>query len=153
MSKYEPLGTYLRESGEPEILMTFAEIVKIIGAKLPASAFKQPAWWSNNPSNNVATYEWLGAGYVSAKVDMKGRKLVFRKSAKTDPPPVMDDTELDELLPESGDLGLEYDRSGAAEAQDGFDFSRVFGALKGTVTIKPGTDLTEPVGADWEAER
>ena len=36
---------------------------------------------------------------------------------------------------------------------DGFDFSRVFGALRGTVTIKPGTDLTEPTGADWEAAR
>ena len=32
-------------------------------------------------------------------------------------------------------------------------FSFVFGALKGTVTVKPGTDLTAPVEADWEAAR
>lgn len=30
-------------------------------------------------------------------------------------------------------------------------FSRIYGALKGTVTIAPGTDLTSPVDADWDA--
>ena len=29
----------------------------------------------------------------------------------------------------------------------------VFGALKDTVTIAPGTDLTDPVDADWDAKR
>jgi hypothetical protein len=32
-------------------------------------------------------------------------------------------------------------------------FARIFGALKGTVMIAPGTDLTAPIGEEWEAER
>ena len=32
-------------------------------------------------------------------------------------------------------------------------FSQIFGALKGTVKIPPGTDLTAPVDVEWEAER
>lgn len=141
MSKYEPLERYLRKCGRADVPMTFAEIEEIIGDGLPSSAFKHRPWWSNNPSNSVITYAWLRAGYKSADVDMTGRKLVFRKSAR------------DGAGPGGRDTGPEESDGEAAEAQDGFDFSRVFGALKGTVTIKPGTDLTEPVGADWEAAR
>ncbi len=32
-------------------------------------------------------------------------------------------------------------------------FSRIYGALKGTVTITPGTDLTSPVNEEWDAAR
>ena len=32
-------------------------------------------------------------------------------------------------------------------------FSRVFGALEGTVTITSGTDLTAPAGEEWDAAR
>ena len=32
-------------------------------------------------------------------------------------------------------------------------FSRIFGALKGTITIAPGTDLTAPTGKEWGAAR
>lgn len=141
MSKYEPLEEYLRSCSQSDVPMTFSEIEEIIGDGLPSSAFKHRPWWSNNPSNSVITYAWLRAGYKSAEVDMTGRKLVFRKSGPGLSPDPADD---------SKPVG---DSLAAAEAQDGFDFSRVFGALKGMVTIKPGTDLTEPTGADWEAER
>ena len=141
MSKYEPLEIHLRECGATDLPMTFAEIEDVIGSNLPSSAFKHRPWWSNNPSNSVITYAWLRAGYKSVDVDMTGRKLVFRKSN-----PVLSPDPADGSGPMGHDMA-------AAEAQDGFDFSRVFGALKGMVTIKPGTDLTEPTGADWEAER
>ncbi|MDE0153828.1 MAG: hypothetical protein OXN23_08285 [Gammaproteobacteria bacterium] len=32
-------------------------------------------------------------------------------------------------------------------------FSRIFGALKGTVTIMPNVDLTQPTGETWDAEK
>ena len=35
----------------------------------------------------------------------------------------------------------------------GGSFSRIFGALKGTVTITPGTDLAAEIGEEWDAER
>ena len=42
--------------------------------------------------------------------------------------------------------------AGSADAPRG-SFSRIFGALKGTVMIAPGTDLTDPIGEEWDAER
>ena len=78
-SKYEPLKTFLIESGRSEIPIEFREIEAIIGCKLPAKASGYPAWWSNNPSNNPMTRAWLNAGYKSESVDTKNRKLIFRK--------------------------------------------------------------------------
>ena len=80
MSKYAPLTAHLRSSGQGEIPMMFGHIETIIGARLPASAFRHRAWWSNNPTNSVVTRAWMEAGYVSADVDMARRTLVFRKS-------------------------------------------------------------------------
>lgn len=40
----------------------------------------------------------------------------------------------------------------APETADTGSFSKIFGALKGTVTIMPGTDLTLPTGEAWDAE-
>ena len=134
MSKYAPLEAHLLECREPEIPMTFEKVEEIVGAALPPSAFRHRAWWSNNPTNSVITYTWLRAGYKSAEVDMTERRLVFRKSGRTG-------------------SAVEPDNSGSVQAPDGFDFSRIYGALRGTVTVKPGTDLTEPVGIDWEAAR
>ena len=81
-SKYEPLKTFLSESGRAEIPMAFEEIEAIIGCKLPAKASGYPAWWSNNPSNNPMTRAWLEAGYKSGSVDTKNRKLIFRQQVK-----------------------------------------------------------------------
>lgn len=135
MSKYEPLTIHLRESGRASLPVTFDNIERIVGTKLPPSAFKYRAWWSNNPTNSVITHAWLDAGYKTAKVDMAGRKLVFRKSSRSD------------LSPKIGD-----EREAPNGADAGY-FSHVFGALKGTVTIAPGTDLTSPVDEEWDAAR
>src|SRR5436305_3627483 len=82
MGKYEPLGQFLRKQRTQEVPLTFREIEKITGVKLPPKAQHHRAWWSNNPSNNVMTKVWLEAGYESAQVDMNARKLVFRRVAK-----------------------------------------------------------------------
>lgn len=140
MSKYTPLADHLRASGREALTMTFAEIEEVIGGNLPPSAFSHRAWWSNNPTNNVMTHAWLEAGYETANVDMARRTLVFRKAAPDYP------------APEAGGQVLRDAAAAPAAAAVG-PFARVFGALKGTVTIKPGTDLTAPVEADWEATR
>src|SRR5437763_10248483 len=79
MGKYEPLGQFLRDQRTSEVPLTFREIEKITGVKLPPKAQHHRAWWSNNPSNNVMTKVWLNAGFESAQVDMAARKLVFRR--------------------------------------------------------------------------
>ena len=139
MTKYAALEAYLRESGQDAVPMTFADIARVIGADLPPSAFKHRPWWSNNPSNSSITRSWLEAGYRTENVDMASETLVFVKAAQYPPPPAAAPS-LRDAAPAS------------AAATGGF-LSGVFGALEGTVTIKPGTDLTAPVEADWEATR
>ena len=140
MTKYAALEDHLRNSGRDAVSMTFADIERVIGADLPPSAFKHRPWWSNNPSNSVITNSWLKAGYKTEKVDMADKKLVFVKTPQYPPAPEADAREL-------------RDGPAAAAATAADSFSLVFGALKGTVTIKPGTDLTAPVEAEWEAGR
>ncbi|MDE0283826.1 MAG: hypothetical protein OXN26_04665 [Gammaproteobacteria bacterium] len=133
MSKYAPLTGYLSSSGMDYILMTFAEVEDVIGDKLPRSAFEYRPWWSNNPSNHVNAYSWLRAGYKTADVDMVERKLAFRKASADE---------------------LPVGRNNKTSKDEGASpYSRIFGALKGTVTIAPGVDLTLPTGEKWDAEQ
>ncbi len=146
MSKYDPLADHLIESGQPVVPMTFEEIEGIIGTELPPSAFRHRPWWSNNPSNSVITDAWLRAGYRSADVDMPGRKLVFRRRAQEISAPEFRRNE-----PVHDDSTAAASKQ--AEAAPSDFFQRIFGALKGTVTVKADTDLTEPVGTEWDAGR
>ena len=84
-SRYAPLAVYLRKSGRAEIPMTFDDIERVIGSKLPPRASTHRAWFSNNPTSNPMTRAWLAAGYKSADVDMTRRKLVFRKIVSEQP--------------------------------------------------------------------
>ncbi len=128
MSKYEPLTHFLDGRKSEEVPMTFAEIERVLGAKLPESK-QYPAWWSNNPSNNVMTKAWLAAGYRTERVDIGGEKLVFRRES---PPPK---TALTPGAPKAGIL------------------ARVRQRLGGTVTVAPSVDLTAPTGEPWAAEQ
>jgi hypothetical protein len=126
MGKYEPLGAFLRDQHAQEVALTFSQIEKITGTKLPPKAQHHRAWWSNNPSNNVMTKVWLDAGYESARVDVGARKLVFRRTGKA---------EAATSRP-------------ASEAKKG-ERHPLFGALKDLTSIPPGVDLTEPADPDW----
>ncbi len=90
MGKYEPLGQFLRKQKRKRIPMTFLEIEKIIGLKLPASK-KSRAFWSNNPDNNVMTKEWIEAGFATETVDTKAGSIVFKRGTK---PPAKSNWEL-----------------------------------------------------------
>jgi hypothetical protein len=128
MSKYEPLRKYLKGRSTEAVPMTFAEIEKVLGFKLPESQ-KYPAWWSNNPTNNVMTNEWLAAGFKTEQVDIEGRKLVFRRTRATDD--------------EAGSS-----RSASEQTKQPRRHP-LFGRMKGMITIMPGTDLTEPADPNW----
>jgi len=132
MSKYAPLGEYLRRQRAAFVPMTFAEIERIVGTRLPKSQ-RYPAWWSNNPWNNVMTQIWLDAGFETEQVDVEARKLVFRKVA-------------------SGGRKSRSQGGGQASDDQRPAVSKrhpLFGSLKGTVTIAPGTDLTQPAMPEW----
>lgn len=128
MSKYEPLGDYLRKQQRTLIPMTFAEIERVVGTKLPKSQC-YPAWWSNNPWNNVMTQVWLDAGFQTEQVDVTRRKLVFRRVSA--PPPI-----------------IENDSAPSTSAGTS-KHHPLIGWMKGTVTIAPGVDLTQPADPEW----
>ena len=131
MGKYQPLGQFLRKQRTQEVPLTFREIEKITGVKLPPKAQHHRAWWSNNPDNNVMTKVWLEAGFESARVDMEGRKLVFRRVAKAVEP--------------AGGFAEPTQKPYATT--DGRHPLR--GALKDITHLVPGVDLTEPAFPEW----
>jgi hypothetical protein len=80
MAKYDPLGTYLRRKGKPEIDLSFADIERIIGNMLPKSAAR-PQWWANEESANsrhVQMRAWRNAGYDAFLVEGY-EKVSFRR--------------------------------------------------------------------------
>lgn len=82
MSKYQHLEDHLRALHTAEWRASFRAIEQVIRATLPASARAYPAWWSNNPSNNVMTTSWLNAGWSTENLDIPGEKVTFRRSRK-----------------------------------------------------------------------
>lgn len=139
MSKYDALGEHLRRQPGNEVPMTFAEIEKVVGHKLPRSAYEHRPWWSNNASNSVMTKVWLNAGFRSARVDMARKRLVFERMNRTHG--VAEEAEM-----------FEQDEIAAAKEER----HPMIGAMKGTFTIEPGWDLTKPALdkdelAEWDA--
>jgi hypothetical protein len=97
--------------------MTFREIEKVTGTKLPNSK-QYPAWWSNNTWNNVMTKVWLDAGYRTEQVDVAHERLVFRRVGRS-------------AMQEGART---YQHKDASEGHPGW------GLLKGTFTIELGWD-------------
>ncbi len=120
MSKYTPLEKHLKAESFESIPMTFSEIETLIEDKLPASARKHRAWWSNNPSNSVITYAWLAAGYKTADVSIENERVVFVRNGRPVPDP-------------ANDTGRHP----------------VFGCMKNTIKLSESTDLTEPATPEW----
>ena len=128
MGKYTALADYLRAQKRDEVPMTFVQIERLIGDKLPAS-HRYRAWWSNNSFNSVMTKAWLDAGFCSEQVDMEEGKLVFRRVRS--------------LTPSSENSSKESSGKGGSKRHP------LIGWMKGTVHIAPGVDLTEPADPEW----
>lgn len=125
MGKYAALQNYLGAQGREHVPMTFADIERVTGIKLPASKLHR-AWWSNNPDNNVMTKEWLAAGYVTRSVDIAGERLVFQRTEKV------------------SDSRNRNSHTGGSEGRHG-----AFGCMKGLLSIAEGHDVTEPTSEEW----
>jgi hypothetical protein len=123
MGKYEPLTEFLHKQPGGEVRMSFAQIERVVGFKLPPVAQRHRAWWSNSPTNNVMTRAWLDAGFRSEQVDMAARKLIFRRQKQSGVP--------------------------KAESAEKSGRHPLIGWMKGTFTIPEGVDLTEPADPEW----
>lgn len=123
MSKYEPLPQFLKSVGGTVHRMSFSDIERILGFKLPKSAYAHEAWWSNNATGHSHARTWMEFGWRTESVDLKSRKVVFRRTSETQPP-------------------------GSSESK-----KDPWGCMAGTITFMPGVDLTAPTGDIWNAER
>lgn len=142
MSKYDLLGQYLKAQRGSEVPMTFAEIERVAGTRLPPSAYRHRPWWSNNATNSVMTKVWLNAGFEASRVDIEARKLVFRRIAREE-----------KGVSGMSDAHRTFEPAPAAKTPRR---SPLFGCMKGTFTIEPGYDLTSSsyTAEEWsEVER
>jgi hypothetical protein len=114
--KYEPLRRYLKGATANEAVLEFAEIERIIGAPLPPSARKHPAWWSNHARGHVNAHAWLDAGFQTKDVDLSSGRVTFARPAE-----------------------------GSQERIPGSFLERIREALGGTIKVMPGVDLTDPL--------
>lgn len=78
MAKYDPLHRHLADSSESILLMAFADIERILGVALPASARKHAAWWANErTTTHSQNRSWLDADYETARLDLNGQTVEF----------------------------------------------------------------------------
>lgn len=78
--KYTPLELYLRNipSEVRDITLSFSKIEKIIDSRLPSSAHKHPAWWSNEKNgSHVEAHAWEGAGWKKESIDLERETVRF----------------------------------------------------------------------------
>ena len=65
--KYEPLELHLRAipKEQREVTLSFAEIGRILGSPLPASALTHRPWWGNQQDSQgrPQAHAWLSAGF------------------------------------------------------------------------------------------
>ncbi len=122
MSKYQVLPQYLDQADRMVQRMSFSEIEGILGFKLPKSAYRHEAWWSNNETGHSHARAWLKSGWRTEAVDLTRRQVTFLRAGQF---PLLDTS------PRKRDP---------------------WGCMAGTITILPGVDLTAPAGEKWNAE-
>jgi len=83
-SKYTFLSVFLAKKAKysGQITLAFAEIEKIIGERLPFSAYYYKHWWSNI-RNRSPSEAWLTTGWSVQSVDLEKKEVTFRKDEQT----------------------------------------------------------------------
>lgn len=136
MGKYAPLNDFLSTQERDRIPMSFSEIEELLDRPLPASK-QYPAWWSNNPSNNPMTREWLAAGFETESVNTSSERLVFRRVRRNQSPA----SDCSGGVP--GCMSAEPAPSVAPERRSTGRHPG-FGFMRGLIRIETGFDITKP---------
>ena len=136
MSKYDVLASYLKSRATQTVPMTFSEIEKVLGFKLPASAFEYAAWWSNESTGHVQARAWMRAGFETEAVNVDAKRVVFRRTS-------------------GAGKGMQDEARMFEHKKEPEKAARhpALGAMKGTFTIEPGYNLAQsPFSAEELAE-
>ena len=77
-AKYRKLSEYLLSSGETQVILSYAEIEKILGFALPATAKEyKNSFWANTTTHSYAR-SWMTIGY-RAHIDVENDEVTFYK--------------------------------------------------------------------------
>jgi hypothetical protein len=87
--KYAPLGAHLRRlaAEHSDITLTYAEIERIIGVRLPRGAQSNPFWEGVHGKPPSRARAWLQAGFV-ARPDVQHQRIRFHRQAPAARPAV-----------------------------------------------------------------
>ena len=170
--RYAALGNFLEEKKETlqegrGFFISFKGIEDILGFSLPPSAYVHRAWWSNNYNHKKSAFAhtvtkiWERAGFSTEQVDLEGRNLTFSLRIRPSKPaprtegakPILERIrEQIQQRTAGGDTGMsEPAPKFSPPPPDASHRTHhpLFGALKGTIRIVGGTDLTKPADAEW----
>jgi hypothetical protein len=76
MSKYAPLENHLSGLEENSITLSYEKLEQMLGFKLPNSAYKHRAWWSNGKKGGSKF--WLRVGWMVESVRL-GESVTFSR--------------------------------------------------------------------------
>jgi hypothetical protein len=159
--KYEALKAHLQKQTGAKLRMSFAEVAKAAKVKLPASAYRYPAWWANDPAHHAQARAWTEAGYRTQNVDLEAQRVEFVRVEPFNVHPahgamrgIFTIRDWDVTKPALNPEELAAPERGGVREMQTNDFQHqsssplkkhpMAGALKGTFTIAPGWDLTRP---------
>ncbi|WP_270428066.1 hypothetical protein [Fusobacterium mortiferum] len=75
--KYIEFYRFLKNNTKEKLELTYEDIEKIINHKLPNSAYKYQAYFSNSLSHPISRI-WLELGYIQTKLEL-GKYLILEK--------------------------------------------------------------------------
>ena len=87
---YDRFAYFLGRQKSPKLCIRFSEIEKVCGRKLPDSAYKHRAWWSNSPSHPLmkrvlaASWRLYGLDWASQTVWLRRGNAPRRHGTKQD---------------------------------------------------------------------
>jgi len=86
MGKYDALYHFL-EGIQPDVrerTLTFDEVERILGFKLPRSAYVYRQWWANptSPQQHPHAQSWLAAGWMVDTLDQQDKWVRFRRGKR-----------------------------------------------------------------------
>lgn len=86
--KYLPLGEHLRRltQDRSDVTLTFVEIERIIGTRLPRGAHSAPFWEGVRGKPPSRARAWLGAGFVAQSDVLRERIRFHRRAAQATRP-------------------------------------------------------------------
>ena len=78
-SKYYPLYEFLRAQGPDHVTLSIDAIDRMVDGRLPASARKGHAFWSNRARGALQASAWMDAGFHVQRVSLASGQVTFAR--------------------------------------------------------------------------